>query len=236
MPRSVLVTDAGHAHVEGRNEDVAPVKDVAPVLDDLADALRAYDRLARLRLGDAGARPLVVTRAPARGEAARAGEADALVLGSDDSEGGGDAIVLGVNVVGELEEALGALAADHEIGHGRPVYLVFVGEATAGGAAEAACDGAGLVWAGGLVVPGWSLVPGLLRHPRMGILRRPLSEATDDLVAAIRSGLTVKEAARTFAWPARELVSDRDDLVTVRDSAASRLLAALARRHAAGPS
>ena len=220
MPRSVLVTAAGHAHAGGQCEGVAAV------LDDLADALRAYDRLARLRLGDASAEPLVVTRTEATcaDEPDRTGEADALVLGTNGPE-----------------EALRTLAEDGTIGHGRPVYLVFVedaGDAESSWAdaeasaqtLEAACEGAGLAWAGGLVVPGWALVPGLLRHPRMGILRRPLSEATDDLVAAIRSGLTVEEAAHTFAWPERELAVSRSDLVAVRDDAAARLLAALARR------
>ena len=215
MPRSVLVTAAGHAHAGGQCEGVAAV------LDDLADALRAYDRLARLRLGDESAKPLVVTRTEVTcaDEPDRAGEADALVLGTNGADG--------------HEEALHTLAEDGAIGQDRPVYLVFVGEdkpAASVQALEAACEGAGLAWAGGLVVPGWALVPGLLRHPRMGALRRPLSEATDDLVAAIRSGFTVEEAARTFAWPARELAVGRSDLVAVRDAAISRLLAALARR------
>lgn len=213
MPRSVLVTAAGHAHAGGQREGIAAV------LDDLADALRAYDRLARLRLGDASAKPLVVTRAGTEAEQDRAGEADALVLGTNGAD--------------TPEEALGTLVADGTIGQGRPVYLVFVGEdksAASARALEAACEGTGLAWAGGLVVPGWALVPGLLRHPRMGILRRPLSEATDDLVAAIRSGLTVEEAARTFAWPERELAVGRNDLVAVRDDATARLLSTLARR------
>ena len=223
MPRSVLVTAAGHAHAGGQCEGVAAV------LDDLADALRAYDRLARLRLGDASAEPLVVTRTEAAcaGEPDRAGKADALVLGTNGTDG--------------PEEALHTLAEDGAIGHGRPAYLVFVedaGDAESSWAdaeasaqtLEAACEGAGLAWAGGLVVPGWALVPGLLRHPRMGILRRPLSEATDDLVAAIRSGFTVEEAARTFAWPARELAVGRSDLIAVRDNAAARLFATLARQ------
>ena len=64
-----------------------------------------------------------------------------------------------------------------------------------------ACARTGAHWGGGLFVRYGHLryeqVPEL---PRMGMLRRPISEATDQLIAALRSSLTLPEAAQTFGY------------------------------------
>lgn len=93
-----------------------------------------------------------------------------------------------------------------------------------------ACSQAGLRWAGGLLVPDGLLLHDLLLHPRMGAVRRALSEATDDLVCAVRSGMSVADAARAFSWePGRLLPSDHN-LLVIRATRQSRLTAWLAHR------
>lgn len=197
---------------------------ISETLDDLASALRAYDRLARRLLRDPESRALEVWRgslgAPADAVTERA---EAAIVGLADEDG--------------TAVAEGLLAR----GHVRPGTLVYacILDETNGDAAgrcadslEDSCEGAGLTWAGGLVIPAGALVPNLLAHPRMGALRRPISETADDLVAAVRSGLTVAEASRRFSWPAGEVLESRGDLLVVRPTTLSRLLAALARRQA----
>ena len=212
-PRSVLVAEAGRVRAGAPRE--AGAGTMAEVLDDVADALRAYDRLARASAGGGDGAPLEVWREAPDAEAAGGRRvAEALVVGLS---GGG---ALPVALAG-LPVRAGALAyAVIEVGDAAE------GPATADGLG-AACEWMGLRWAGALLVPREGLVPGLLRHPRMGALRRPLSEATDDLIAAVRSGLTVAEAARLFSWEARMPQGGHADLIVVRRSAASRLLIAL---------
>ena len=56
-------------------------------------------------------------------------------------------------------------------------------------ALERSCAQAGLSWCGGLAVGGSAMIDGALRGaPRMGGIRRRLSEATDRLILAVRCG------------------------------------------------
>lgn len=51
-----------------------------------------------------------------------------------------------------------------------------------------ACSEQGLSWMGGLAVPCRAWYESHMAKPRMGCARRPLSEATDDIVLALRCG------------------------------------------------
>lgn len=51
-----------------------------------------------------------------------------------------------------------------------------------------ACNKQGLSWRGGLAVPCRAWYEAHMAKPRMGCARRPLSEATDDIVLALRCG------------------------------------------------
>lgn len=51
-----------------------------------------------------------------------------------------------------------------------------------------------LPWCEGVVVRAGSGIAALRRSPRMGLLRRPFSEATDKLVGAIRMGCSIEHA------------------------------------------
>ena len=53
-----------------------------------------------------------------------------------------------------------------------------------------------LPWCDGVVVCAGSGIAALRRSPRMGLLRRPFSEAMDKLVGAIRMGCSVEHAQR----------------------------------------
>lgn len=59
---------------------------------------------------------------------------------------------------------------------------------------RAACDLRDLPWCGGVVVCAGSGIAALRHSPRMGLLRRPFSEAMDKLVGAVRMGCSVEHA------------------------------------------
>lgn len=51
-----------------------------------------------------------------------------------------------------------------------------------------------LAWCGGVVICAGSGIAALRRSPRMGLLRRPFSEAMDKLVGAVRMGCSIEHA------------------------------------------
>ena len=57
-----------------------------------------------------------------------------------------------------------------------------------------ACERRGLSWCGGIVVCTGAGIAALRRSPRMGLLRRPFSEAMDKLVGAVRMGCSIEHA------------------------------------------
>lgn len=59
--------------------------------------------------------------------------------------------------------------------------------------AARACAQASLAWCGGTVVTDAALIPRLMRAPRLGMWRRPVSRAIDRLVAAVRMGCALDE-------------------------------------------
>ena len=124
-------------------------------------------------------------------------------LGVDDA-GAVDGIVLAVDDALD-DEAMIAVEQilDRFGGTGTRVYAVIraaqEGAEQARGAAvrlHKACERQGQLWCGGVVICAGSGIAALRRSPRMGLLRRPFSEAMDKLVGAIRMGCSVEHAQK----------------------------------------
>lgn len=152
--------------------------DLEFLLWDLQDAIAAYARLS----GTSLPRPVD--------------------LGTDDAGSVVDGIVF---AVGDMldGEAMSAVeqALDCVVGAEARVYVVV--QADCGGSDQAhtvvghlreACERRGLSWCGGVVVCSGGGIAALRRSPRMGLLRRPFSEAMDKLVGAIRMGCSIEHA------------------------------------------
>lgn len=73
---------------------------------------------------------------------------------------------------------------------------------------RAACDLRELSWCGGVVICAGSGIAALRHSPRMGLLRRPFSEAMDKLVGAVRMGCSVKHAQRLGGGNAANVDAD----------------------------
>ncbi len=108
-----------------------------------------------------------------------------------------DAVILGLDGTGaRFGDVLDSLSA------GTSVYAVCacVGcpaeEAlTCLHALEEACDQRGLVWSGGIAIGHAQVVGAFERSPRMGFWRRPVSEALDLMLLAVRCGADAGLAA-----------------------------------------
>ena len=57
-----------------------------------------------------------------------------------------------------------------------------------------ACELRKLTWCGGVAICAGSGIAALRHSPRMGLLRRPFSEAMDKLVGAVRMGCSIEHA------------------------------------------
>ena len=97
-----------------------------------------------------------------------------------------------------------------------PVYALLTCDSGAAGL-EAWCRENGLAWSGSLVVGDARLLPATWSSPRLGWLRRPVSEAVDALVLALRTGsdaglIRVRLSPARRAWSAllARLFSARD--------------------------
>lgn len=71
-----------------------------------------------------------------------------------------------------------------------------------------ACELRRLTWCGGVIAYTGSGFAALRRSPRMGLLRRPFSEAMDKLVGAVRMGCSVKHAQRLGGGNAEDVDAD----------------------------
>ncbi len=154
--------------------------DLEFILWDLQDAIAAYAQLS----GTALPRPVD--------------------LGVDDAGCVADGIVLAVDDAFD-DEAMIAVEQilDRFGGTGTRVYAVI--RAAQEGAEQArgavvrlhkACERQGQLWCGGVVICAGSGIAALRRSPRMGLLRRPFSEAMDKLVGAVRMGCSVEHAQK----------------------------------------
>ena len=113
-----------------------------------------------------------------------------------------DGIVLAVDDAFD-DEAMTAVKQilDRLGGTGTRVYAMIQaaqeGAEQARGAAvrlHKACERQGQLWCGGVVICAGSGIAALRRSPRMGLLRRPFSEAMDKLVGAVRMGCSIEHA------------------------------------------
>lgn len=153
--------------------------DLEFLLWDLQDAIAAYARLS----GTALPRPVDL-------EADDAGAVDGMVLAIED--------VADDETLTAIEQALERFG-----GTGTRVYATI--RAAQEGAKQArgtavrlhkACERHDQLWCGGVVVCAGSGIAALRHSPRMGLLRRPFSEAMDKLVGAVRMGCSVEHAQR----------------------------------------
>ena len=166
--------------------------DLEFLLWDLQDAIAAYARLS----GTALPRPVD--------------------LGTDDASSVTDGIVFAVEdtpngkAMAVVEQTLDCL--------GGAETRVYVAVQAAYGSAEQAhvvvgrlreaCEHRGLSWCGGITVCTGAGIAALRRSPRMGLLRRPFSEAMDKLVGAVRMGCSVKHAQRLGGGNAEDVDTD----------------------------
>ena len=153
--------------------------DLEFLLWDLQDAITAYARLSGTALPH-----------PADLKTNDVGAVDGIVLAVDDA--------LDDEAMIAVEQIL-----DRFGGTGTRVYAVIraaqEGAEQARGAAvrlHKACERQGQLWCGGVVICAGSGIAALRRSPRMGLLRRPFSEAMDKLVGAIRMGCSVEHAQK----------------------------------------
>ena len=153
--------------------------DLEFLLWDLQDAIAAYAQLS----GTALPHPIDL-------KANDAGAADGMVLAVDDAFD--DEAMIAVE---QILDRFGST--------GTRVYAVIraaqEGAEQARGAAvrlHKACERQGQLWCGGVVICAGSGIAALRRSPRMGLLRRPFSEAMDKLVGAVRMGYSVEHAQK----------------------------------------
>ena len=151
--------------------------DLEFLLWDLQDAIAAYAQLS----GTALPRPVNL-------KSNDAVAADGMVLAVDDA--------FDDEAMTAVEQIL-----DRFGGTGTRVYAVIraaqEGAEQARGAAvrlHKACERQGQLWCGGVVICAGSGIAALRHSPRMGLLRRPFSEAMDKLVGAVRMGCSIEHA------------------------------------------
>ena len=125
-------------------------------------------------------------------------------LKADDAGSVVDGIVFAVEDVADDETLTGIEQTLERFGGtGTRVYAVI--RAAQEGAEQAhgtaarlhkACERHNQLWCGGVVICADSGFAALRHSPRMGLLRRPFSEAMDKLVGAVRMGCSVERAQR----------------------------------------
>lgn len=175
MPRRLVLLCASP-----RGEDGAPWA----LLSDLADATAAY-----ARLGGATPPEITLVACPPSGELSDASSllaVDSLVVGYSPHVAG---------LPSGLVAALGRLAGAPARG-GRPdVYALGVHDLPDPGellpslaVLRGFCEETGLPWRGAVAVGGGDMVLPTAGSPRMGMLRRRVSEAVDQLALALLSG------------------------------------------------
>ena len=123
-------------------------------------------------------------------------------LEADNTGSVADGIVLAIEDVAD-DETLTAIeqALERFGGTGTRVYAAIraaqEGTKQARGTAvrlHKACERHDQLWCGGVVVCAGSGIAALRHSPRMGLLRRPFSEAIDKLVGAMRMGCSIEHA------------------------------------------
>lgn len=151
--------------------------DLEFLLWDLQDAIAAYAQLS----GTALPRPVDL-------KANDTGAVDGMVLAVNDA--------FDDEAMSVVEQALDCLGGTEtrvyvvvQVGCGSPERAH-----TVVGHLREACERRGLSWCGGIVVCTGAGIAALRHSPRMGLLRRPFSEAVDKLVGAVRMGCSIEHA------------------------------------------
>lgn len=137
-------------------------------------------------------------------------------LKANDADAAADGIVLAAEDTPNDEAISTAKRALDRFGDtGTRVYVIV--QATCGRTEEAhlfieclrqACKLRKLTWCGGVVFCADSGIAALRHSPRMGLLRRPFSEAMDKLVGAVRMGCSVEHAQRLGGGNAEDVDAD----------------------------
>lgn len=167
----------------------------ALLLEDFRNALIAYTRLSAFER-EKPAYPAFVTIELAEGAASASMPPEGARF---------DAIVLTLELPAPaccepLADTLRALSQSGAIKPDTCVYAIICDPGTDSGSSATAtdkaactCKQAGAHWCGAVVVTDAPLIPRLVRAPRLGMWRRPVSKAIDRLVAAVRMGCALNE-------------------------------------------
>lgn len=184
---------------EGPNPNPSPA---ALLLDDFADALAVYTRISARQNGTAAVAPRFARvrleaghRLPATLESSGLTGCDVVICAAYCTTGAPDAVA---TLCAALQD--GSAAANDAIRPGTPIGMLAAGNAHDGSDARevvaraaSACQSVGHPWIGGVIVTDGTLLPRLMRAPRLGAWRRDVSEAVDCLVAAVRLGRSLDE-------------------------------------------
>lgn len=154
--------------------------DLEFLLWDLQDAIAAYAQLS----GTALPRPVD--------------------LEADDADNVADGIVLAIEDMADDEAMIAAEQILDRLGNTETrIYVVVQAASKNNKQADEvldrlyrACLLRDLPWCDGVVICAGSGIAALRRSPRMGLLRRPFSEAMDKLVGAVRMGCSVEHAQK----------------------------------------
>lgn len=185
--------------------------DLEFLLWDLQDAIAAYARLSD-----------TVLPHPVDLKADDAGAVDGIVLAIED--------VADDETLTAIEQALERFG-----GTGTRVYAAI--RAAQEGAKQArgtavrlheACERLDQLWCGGVVVCAGSGIAALRHSPRMGLLRRPFSEAMDKLVGAVRMGCSIEHAQLLGGGNAGSV--DADGMVRARPAVPALIWRAIIKR------
>lgn len=185
--------------------------DLKFLLWDLQDAIAAYARLS----GTALPRPVDLK---ANGTDA----VDGIVLAVDDAFDD-EAMA----VVEQILDRLGNTEA-------RVYVVVQVAHRSTEGAhmlverLREACELRKLTWCGGAAICAGSGIAALRHSPRMGLLRRPFSEAMDKLVGAVRMGCSIGHAQLLGGSDADSV--DADDMVRAKPAVPAPIWRAIIKR------
>lgn len=182
------------------------------LLWDLQDAIAAYARLS----GTALPRPVD--------------------LKANDAGSVADGIVLAIEDMADDETLTAIEQALERFGStGTRVYAVIraarQGAEQARGAAvrlHKACERHDQLWCGGVAICAGSGIAALRHSPRMGLLRRPFSEAMDKLVGAVRMGCSIEHAQLLGGGNAGSV--DADGMVRVKPALPAPIWRAIMKR------
>lgn len=151
--------------------------DLEFLLWDLQDAIAAYAQLSG-----------TVLPRPVNLKANDTGVVDGMVLAVDDAfdDEAMSVVEQALDCLGGTETRVYAVVrAAYERSEGARMLIKRLRQA---------CELRRLTWCGGVIAYTGSGIAALRHSPRMGLLRRPFSEAMDKLVGAVRIGCSVKHA------------------------------------------